>query len=75
MNTWYSRGGHVVFIGNGPVVWYSKHQTNVAQSSAEAELWVIFYCVYVMGYMEILKVWKRVKINKEKNMWDHDYNK
>ena len=26
-----------MFIGNGPVVWYSKRQTNVAQSSAEAE--------------------------------------
>ena len=37
MNTRYSRSGHVVFIGNGPVVWYSKRQTNVAQSSAEAE--------------------------------------
>ena len=30
-------GVDVVFIGNGPVVWYSKRQTNVAQSSAEAE--------------------------------------
>ena len=37
VNTRYSRSGHVVFIGNGPVVWYSKRQTNVAQSSAEAE--------------------------------------
>ena len=37
INTRYSRSGHVVFVGNGPVVWYSKRQTNVAQSSAEAE--------------------------------------
>ena len=37
VNTRYSRSGHVVFIGNGPVVLYSKRQTNVAQSSAEAE--------------------------------------
>jgi hypothetical protein len=37
VNTRYSRSGHITFVGNGPVVWYSKRQTNVAQSSAEAE--------------------------------------
>ena len=37
VNIRHSRSGHVVFIGNDPVVWYSKRQTNVAQSSAEAE--------------------------------------
>jgi hypothetical protein len=37
VNTRYSRSGHITFCGNGPVVWYSKRQTNIAQSSAEAE--------------------------------------
>jgi hypothetical protein len=37
INTHYSRSGHIVFMGNGPVSWYSKKQTNCAQSSAEAE--------------------------------------
>ena len=37
INTRYSRSGHIIFCGNGPVVWYSKRQTNIAQSSAEAE--------------------------------------
>jgi hypothetical protein len=37
INTRYSRSGHITFCGNGPVVWYSRRQTNVAQSSAEAE--------------------------------------
>jgi hypothetical protein len=37
VNTRYSRSGHITYCGNGPVVWYSRRQTNVAQSSAEAE--------------------------------------
>ena len=37
VNTRFSRSGHVTFMGNGPITWYSKRQTNVAQSSAEAE--------------------------------------
>ena len=37
INTRYSRSGHINFLGNGPVCWYSKRQTNAAQSSAEAE--------------------------------------
>ena len=32
-----STSGHVVYLGNGPVIWYSKQQTIVAQSTAEAE--------------------------------------
>ena len=35
--TFKSTSGHVVYLGNGPVVWYSKQQTIVAQSTAEAE--------------------------------------
>jgi hypothetical protein len=37
INTRYSRSGHINFLGNGPVCWYSKQQSNAAQSSAEAE--------------------------------------
>jgi hypothetical protein len=37
INTRYSRSGHINFLGNGPVCWYSKRQSNAAQSSAEAE--------------------------------------
>ena len=35
--TFKSTSGHVVYLGNGPVVWYSKQQTIVAQATAEAE--------------------------------------
>ena len=37
MDTRYSRSGHIVFMGNGPVVWYSKMQSLAAQSTMEAE--------------------------------------
>ena len=32
-----STSGHIVYLGSGPVVWYSKLQSIVAQSTAEAE--------------------------------------
>ena len=32
-----STSGHIIFMGRGPVVWHSKKQTIVAQSTAEAE--------------------------------------
>lgn len=32
-----STSGFILFLGNGPIVWYSKLQTIVAQSTAEAE--------------------------------------
>ena len=35
--TYKSRGGSVGFLGNGPVVWYSKMQNVTAQSTMEAE--------------------------------------
>ena len=37
LDTRYSRSGHIVFMGNGPVVWYSKMQSLAAQSTMEAE--------------------------------------
>jgi hypothetical protein len=45
INTRYSRSGHIIFMGNGPVTWYSKRQTNVAQSSAEAEFMAKAPCI------------------------------
>jgi hypothetical protein len=36
-DTRYSRSGHIVFMGNGPVAWYSKMQSLAAQSTMEAE--------------------------------------
>ena len=35
--TRYSTGGHIIYLGCGPVVWYSKRQTIIAHSTAEAE--------------------------------------
>ena len=32
-------------MGNGPVTWYSKRQTNCAQSSAEAEFMALAPCI------------------------------
>ena len=42
-DTRISRSGHIVFMGNGPVAWYSKKQTNTAVSSCEAE-YMSNYC-------------------------------
>jgi hypothetical protein len=51
INTRYSRSGHIVYIGNGPVVWYSRRQTNVAQSSAEAEFIAKAPCCQNLNYI------------------------
>jgi hypothetical protein len=37
VNTRYSRSGSLNFFGNGPITWYSKLQSGVAQSTFEAE--------------------------------------
>ena len=37
LETRYSTGGHIIYLGSGPVVWYSKRQTVIAHSTAEAE--------------------------------------
>ena len=50
INTRYSRSGHVTFMGNGPITWYSKRQTNVAQSSAEAEFMAKTPCIQNSNY-------------------------
>jgi hypothetical protein len=50
VNTRYSRSGHVTFMGNGPVVWFSKRQTSMAQSSAEAEFMAKAPCVQNSNY-------------------------
>jgi hypothetical protein len=50
VNTRYCRSGHVTFMGNGPVVWFSKRQTSMAQSSAEAEFMAKAPCVQNSNY-------------------------
>ena len=50
VNTRFSRSGHVTFMGNGPITWYSKRQTNVAQSSAEAEFMAKAPCIQNTNY-------------------------
>ena len=45
MNTRFFRSGHVTFMGNGPITWYSKRQTNVAQSIAEAKFMAKAPCI------------------------------
>jgi hypothetical protein len=37
MESCKSTTGYIVYLGNGPIIWYSKLQTLVAQSTAEAE--------------------------------------
>ncbi len=37
-------------MGNGPVTWYSKRQTNCAQSSAEAEFMALTPCIQNSNY-------------------------
>jgi hypothetical protein len=45
-----SRSGHIIFMGNGPVVWYSKKQSNVACSSCEAEYMAMSPCIQNINY-------------------------
>jgi hypothetical protein len=50
LDTRISRSGHIIFMGNGPVVWYSKKQTNVACSSCEAEYMAMAPCAQNINY-------------------------
>jgi len=50
VNTRFSRSGHMTFMGNGPITWYSKRQTNVAQLSAEAEFMAKAPCIQNSNY-------------------------
>ena len=49
-DTRISRSGHIVYMGNGPVVWYSKKQTNTACSSCEAEYISMSPCIQNINY-------------------------
>ena len=49
-DTRMSRSGHIVYMGNGPVVWYSKKQTNTACSSCEAEYMSMSPCIQNINY-------------------------
>ena len=59
-----SRSGHVVFLGNGPVSWYSKMQSITAQSTMEAE-YIAFapaiqstiYVRQIINCIKIPRVW------------------
>ena len=50
MDTRISRSGHIIYMGNGPVVWYSKKQTNVACSSCEAEYMAMAPCIQNINF-------------------------
>ena len=49
-DTRISRSGHIVFMGNGPVAWYSKKQTNTAVSSCEAEYMSMAVAIQNINY-------------------------
>jgi hypothetical protein len=49
-DTRMSRSGHIVYMGNGPVIWYSKKQTNTACSSCEAEYMSMSPCIQNINY-------------------------
>ena len=55
-----SRTGCIVFLGNGPVAWYSKMQTIVALSSFEAEY--IAYVPTIQLCNHIRKILKSINI-------------
>ena len=46
-----SRSGHIIYMGNGPVIWYSKKQTNTAISSCEAEYMAMTPCIQNINYV------------------------
>ena len=50
-DTRMSRSGHIVYMGNGPVIWYSKKQTNTACSSCEAEYMSMSPCIQNINYV------------------------
>jgi hypothetical protein len=55
-----SRTGCLVFLGNGPVAWYSKMQTIVALSSFEAEY--IAYVPTIQLCSHVRKILKSINI-------------
>ena len=52
IETRLSRSGHIIFMGNGPVISYSKKQTSVALSNCEAEYMAMYAnCIHNINYM------------------------
>ena len=47
-----STSGHLVYLGGGPVVWYSKKQKVITHSTAEAEFVALTYKYF--GYSIIV---------------------
>ena len=59
-----SRSGHVVFLGNGPVSWYSKMQSITAQSTMEAE-----YIAFVPAIQSTIYVRQIINCIKIPRVW------
>jgi hypothetical protein len=59
-----SRSGHIVFLGNGPVSWYSKMQSITAQSTMEAE-----YIAFVPTIQSTIYTRQIVNCIKIPNVW------
>jgi hypothetical protein len=59
-----SRSGHIVFLGNGPVSWYSKMQSITAQSTMEAE-----YIAFVPAIQSTIYTRQVVNGIKIPNVW------
>ena len=66
-NTYKSRGGSIGFLGNGPVVWYSKMQSITAQSTMEAEYMSMAPCM--QNGIFVRNVVNQVRIPKIKFKW------
>ena len=52
VETRISRSGHIIFMGNGPVIWYSKKQTSTSLSSCEAEYMAMTPCIQNVNYVK-----------------------
>ena len=49
-----SRGGHVIFLANGPIYWRSKIHTSTAISSCESEYVELSECILTVKYLRNL---------------------
>jgi len=72
LDSYKSTTGFIVFLGNGPIIWYSKLQSLVAQSTAEAE-YVSFLpvCKDIIWCRSILAETgiKRIRANFATTLW------
>ena len=71
-DTRMSRSGHIVYMGNGPVIWYSKKQTNTACSSCEAEYMSMSPCIQNINYVRRIvncAQMPHVKYRRSSGLW------